>query len=93
MESGTVNVNEWIHALDMPDDLKAELRAEIDTRLPDNEFAVTDTIRKKYAKRSWVGDNGLRVTIDATYASQVAQRQAKGEWEITIRTSRWDPVT
>jgi 37-kD nucleoid-associated bacterial protein len=93
MASSNVNVNEWMQSLSMPDDLKNELRAEIDTRLPDNEFAISDSVRKKYAKRSWVGDNGLRVTIDALYADQLKERQADHGWEITIRTTRWDPVS
>ncbi len=88
----SVDVNEWVNSLSMPEDLKEELRGEIDARLPDNEFSVSDSIRKKYAKRSWVGDNGLRVTIDALYADQVKDQPANGGWEITIRTSRWDPV-
>jgi hypothetical protein len=93
IESETVDVNEWMRALSMPDDLKAELRAEIDARLPDNQFAITGTIRKKYAKRAWVGDNGLRVSIDAGYERNVAPNPTRDGWVITIRTSRWDPVS
>jgi hypothetical protein len=92
IDGDTVNVNEWLQTLHMPDDLKADVRAEIDARLPDNEFAITSAIRKKYAKRTWVGDYGLRVTIDASYTSQVAQSQTRDGWMITIHTSRWDPV-
>ncbi len=92
MASALVKVPEWVKSIDAPDDLKNELAAEIDARLPDNEFTVTDTFRKKYARHKWVGDNGLRVTIDAAHGDQVQQRQVAGGWEITIRTSRWDPV-
>jgi hypothetical protein len=92
MSSEWVNVPTWVKSIDAPDDLKAELTAEIDTRLPDNEFTVSDTFRKKYPKRKWVGDNGLRVAIDAAHAAQVQQKQVADGWEITIRTSRWDPV-
>jgi hypothetical protein len=92
MASGSVNIPEWVKSIDAPDDLKTKLTGEIDARLPDNEFTISDTFRKKYAKRKWVGDNGLRVTIDAAHADQVQQKQVSGDWEITIRTSRWDPV-
>ena len=92
MAGATVDVNEWVNSLSMPEDLKEELRGEIDARLPDNAFSVSDNIRKKYAKRSWVGDNGLHVSIDALYADKVNEQPADGEWVITIHTSRWDPV-
>jgi hypothetical protein len=92
LEGSGVDVNDWANSLSMPEDLKAELRTEIDSKRPDNEFSISDSIRKKYAKRTWIGDNGLRVTIDALYSDQVRPELANGVWEITIRTSRWDPV-
>jgi 37-kD nucleoid-associated bacterial protein len=92
MAGALVNIPEWVKTIDAPEELKIELMDEIDTRLPDNEFATSDTFRKKYGKRKWIGDNGLRVTIDAAYADQVQQKQVSGGWEITIKTSRWDSV-
>jgi hypothetical protein len=92
MASESVLVRQWIKSIDAPENLKAELTAAIDNRLPDQEFAVTDAFRKKYARRKWVGDNGLRVTIDAAHAEQIQQKQVTDGWEITIRTSRWEPV-
>jgi hypothetical protein len=75
MASGSVNIPEWVRSIDAPDNLKTELTAEIDTRLPDNEFSVTDAFRKKHAKRKWVGDNGLRARLMPPTPARYSRRR------------------
>jgi hypothetical protein len=86
---GRLNVNSWTEALDLPEELRAEFREEIDDRLPDHEFEIDDEVRKKYRKATWTGDYGLRVTIDADYEEQVQAEPIDDGWLVTIRTSRW----
>jgi hypothetical protein len=90
--SASVNVNNWIDVLDIPDELRTEVRAQITAHLPDNEFAISERVRAKYSKATWVGDNGLRITIDAAYSEQVKPVRVDGGWEVTITTSRWDQI-
>lgn len=86
---GRLNVNSFTDALDLPDDLKAEFREEIDQRLPDHEFEIEDEVRKKYRKATWKGDNGLSITIDAEYEEQVRADPVDDGVLVTIHTSRW----
>lgn len=89
----SVNTNNLVDGLPVPEDLKVPFRRRLDEHLPDREFDIDDdTVRRLQRRYTFRGDNDLAVSaradawddmVDASYL------EGEGIWEITLRTREW----
>ncbi len=94
----TIDVAAWTDALPLPPQYRAEMRAAIETRLPDRSFALDPTYAAQVLarRRRFHGDDGLVVAASAAFwdsdAVTVERIERPGEtpyFRVTLTTEEW----
>jgi hypothetical protein len=68
----SVNLDELVAALPVPQPIREQLGAVISQSLPDREFDLDPGIARRFVRRrTYLGDNGLRLSVLAEFAERV----------------------
>lgn len=92
LEQGTVTVDDWVsNQSRLSGEERDLLRSEITKKVPDPQFRVDASADPGYGTTSFVGSDGLRVSINSDAADRIdAERSpVTGVWTVTITTDDW----
>ncbi|SRR6266545_4597072 len=68
----TVNLDDLMAALPVPEPIRARIDAEVSRALPDRDFDLDPDIASQFVRRrTYHGDNGLRVSVRGEFADMI----------------------
>lgn len=102
IKSDNINLDTWVNALPLSEKHKQQIEQVVSLKLPDREFEIDKTYAQSLIhKRSFHGDYGLKVVIEASeekykkVIKSVKRMEKPGTppyYCIEIHTEKWDEV-
>lgn len=92
--SAHVNVDEFVAALPIPDDVRDDIAARVAADVVDREFDPDPGVAEGFRRVTFEGDNGLRVSLPAAYVDSMldyggTEGTSETVRQIVIKTKKW----